>query len=70
MHSSIFKLFIHCTSNEIVFPSFCCKVEELFRQINDIFTYSLQSCQNIIIHDKRCFALYGYDILIDANFKP
>ncbi|XP_025114784.1 probable tubulin polyglutamylase TTLL9 isoform X3 [Pomacea canaliculata] len=45
-------------------------VEELFRQINDIFTYSLQSCQNIIIHDKRCFALYGYDILIDANFKP
>nr|KAG5712983.1 hypothetical protein BaRGS_021777 [Batillaria attramentaria] len=45
-------------------------MDQMFKQINDIFIYSLQSCQRIIINDKHCFELYGYDILIDANLKP
>ncbi|KAK7114631.1 probable tubulin polyglutamylase TTLL9 [Littorina saxatilis] len=45
-------------------------VEQLFKDINEIFIYSLQSCQRVIINDKHCFELYGYDILIDANLKP
>ena len=31
---------------------------------------TLKSVQNIIINDKHCFEMYGYDILIDSNCKP
>lgn len=48
----------------------CISVEQLFKQINDILIYSLQSCQRVIINDKHCFELYGYDILIDSTLKP
>ena len=31
---------------------------------------SLLAVQNVIIHDKHCFELYGYDIMIDEDLKP
>uniref|UniRef100_A0A2C9JT67 Tubulin--tyrosine ligase-like protein 9 n=1 Tax=Biomphalaria glabrata TaxID=6526 RepID=A0A2C9JT67_BIOGL len=46
------------------------KVNTLFQQMTNIFILSLQSCQRVIINDKHCFELYGYDILIDSNLKP
>ncbi|CAH8493901.1 unnamed protein product [Schistosoma turkestanicum] len=46
------------------------KVAELFHQIDMIFIGSLLSVQKIIINDKRCFELYGYDILLDNNLRP
>lgn len=50
--------------------SFALQVEQMFRNINDIFIKSLQSVQKIMINDKHCFELYGYDILIDQDLKP
>ncbi|XP_046842551.1 probable tubulin polyglutamylase TTLL9 isoform X2 [Xenia sp. Carnegie-2017] len=46
------------------------KVEKLFRLIDEIIITSLQAVQKIMINDKHCFELYGYDILVDENLKP
>uniref|UniRef100_A0A3Q1BF18 Tubulin--tyrosine ligase-like protein 9 n=1 Tax=Amphiprion ocellaris TaxID=80972 RepID=A0A3Q1BF18_AMPOC len=45
-------------------------VETLFKEMDNIFVRSLLSVQNVIINDKHCFELYGYDILLDQNLKP
>lgn len=45
-------------------------VETLFSDMDNIFIKSLQSMQKVIISDKHCFELYGYDILIDQDLKP
>nr|XP_033819134.1 probable tubulin polyglutamylase TTLL9 isoform X1 [Geotrypetes seraphini] len=45
-------------------------VEKLFQDMDNIFIKSLQSVQKVIINDKHCFELYGYDILIDQDLKP
>lgn len=46
------------------------EVENLFRLIDEIIITSLQAVQKILINDKHCFELYGYDILVDENLKP
>lgn len=45
-------------------------VHDLFHQIEKLITRSLLAVQNVIIQDKHCFELYGYDILVDQLMKP
>ncbi|CAD8194182.1 unnamed protein product [Paramecium pentaurelia] len=46
------------------------KVQECFYNIQQLMIKSLQAVQKIIINDKHCFELYGFDILFDSSLKP
>ncbi|XP_045194164.2 probable tubulin polyglutamylase TTLL9 isoform X3 [Mercenaria mercenaria] len=43
---------------------------KVFQGIDNIIIKSLQSVQKIIINDKHCFEMYGYDVLLDSKLKP
>jgi len=45
------------------------RVNRLFKEINDAIIGSLIAVKNTMIHDKHCFELYGYDIMIDRDLK-
>ena len=45
-------------------------MEDCFAKIDEIFIKTAQSVQRVIINDKHCFELYGYDILLDSELKP
>ena len=45
-------------------------VDELFFEIESLVTRSLLSVQRVMVHDKHCFELYGYDVIVDAKLKP
>ncbi|KAF0311081.1 putative tubulin polyglutamylase TTLL9 [Amphibalanus amphitrite] len=45
-------------------------VDTLIANINNVFIKALQSVQKIMINDKHCFELYGFDILIDSDLRP
>lgn len=46
------------------------KVIECFYNVQEIVIKTLQATSKIIATDKRCFQLYGFDIMIDAALKP
>merc|ERR1712187_785844 len=45
-------------------------VNRLFTDIEAIVIHSLIAVQKVMIHDKHCFELYGYDVLIGVDYKP
>lgn len=44
-------------------------IDKVCEEINNVVIQSLKSVQSVIINDRHCFELYGYDLLIDENFK-
>jgi len=44
--------------------------EKCFDGIRNIVYISLKSVQSVIINDKHCFEVYGFDVLIDEALKP
>ncbi|XP_046565070.1 LOW QUALITY PROTEIN: probable tubulin polyglutamylase TTLL9 [Haliotis rubra] len=45
-------------------------VKNLFKNIDNMIIKCLQSVQKIMINDKHCFEMYGYDVLLDSQLKP
>ena len=45
-------------------------VDRCFWNIQMIIVRSLFAVQPVMIHDKHCFELYGYDVMIDDALKP
>jgi len=45
------------------------EVNECFANIQRVVIRALQCVQRVIINDKHCFELYGFDVLIDSNLK-
>ena len=44
--------------------------DKCFDEIKNIIYISLKSVQSVIINDKHCFEMYGFDVLIENNLKP
>jgi len=45
-------------------------VNRMLVDIESIIIHSLIAVQKVMINDKHCFEMYGYDILIDVDYKP
>ncbi|CAD7937071.1 unnamed protein product [Amoebophrya sp. A120] len=43
---------------------------DLFNRFEEIIIYSLLAVQRVMIADRKCFEMYGYDIMIDSHFNP
>lgn len=44
--------------------------DECFTAMQDIMLLSLQSVSKVMMSDRHCFELYGYDIMLDDTLKP
>ncbi len=42
----------------------------MWDDIKSIIYVSLKATQTVVINDKHCFEMYGFDVLIDAQLKP
>lgn len=45
------------------------RVESSFWQIQMLIIRTLLAVQKTIMHDKHCFELYGYDIMLDNDVR-
>eukprot|EP00937_MAST-01D_sp_MAST-1D-sp2_P001757 g1757.t1 len=42
----------------------------LFDGIRALIVHSLRAVQSVIVNDRHCFEVYGYDVIVDAQLKP
>jgi tubulin polyglutamylase TTLL9 len=45
-------------------------VNKLFNGMQSVILRSLESVQKVMMNDRHCFEVYGYDIIIDADLRP
>lgn len=45
-------------------------VQTLKHAMKMIVVHSLRACQPVVVQDKHCFELFGFDLLVDAQLKP
>ena len=45
-------------------------VDKMFYDIQMMIIHSLLAVQPVMMNDKHCFELYGYDVMFDDEFKP
>ena len=46
------------------------ETEKAFFEIQELIVKTLVATSKVISNDKRCFELYGFDVMFDANLKP
>ena len=46
------------------------RVDALFWEMQMVILRSLLAVQHVMINDKHCFEVYGYDLMIDQDLKP
>ena len=46
------------------------RIDALFWEMQMIILRALLAVASVMISDKHCFEMYGYDIMIDADLKP
>ena len=46
------------------------RVSKCFTGIQELMIESAKSVQPVIMNDKHCFELYGFDVLIDEDLRP
>lgn len=61
---------VHRFKNYVVTVAGVATANRMMENIESIVIHSLLSVQKVMINDKHCFELYGYDILIDHHYNP
>lgn len=46
------------------------RTANLYCAMEDVVLYALLAVQKVMIQDKHCFEMYGYDIMISSDLKP
>ncbi|CAM9642720.1 unnamed protein product [Chrysoparadoxa australica] len=62
-HVKNLRLFIEATWGHT-------EATKLFEQIDSLIIHSIRAVQNVMISDRHCFEVYGYDVIIDDALKP
>lgn len=44
--------------------------DALVYNIANVVVHSLQSVAPVMINDRHCFEMYGYDVMLDENLRP
>jgi tubulin polyglutamylase TTLL9 len=46
------------------------EVQKLMNSIDNIIVRTLQSAHQLVVQDRHCFEIYGFDVIIDSHVRP